>query len=375
LIMFKTAFRFIIFDKPKSIGALFGVIISIFLIGQQAGIFIFLTNMMSNLVDHVDADIWVIDNRSANVNALGQIASKYQREMWSIPGVEHAYPLVIAGGAAKFMDGSSGGVTLVGAQAPAFIGGPWNTTGGPISNMLFDNAVTTEFYDSKLLGNAKLGTQFEVNGKRVWVALQTHGARGFGASYVFTTIERARYLSNYPADKISAVLIKLKPGADTRNVVNAINQNVFGVRAWAKEDFSSATVKTVLASSGIATSVGTLIIFAVLAGSIIIGLTLYSAATDRIRDYATLKAIGATNNYVRNLILSQALIFAFAGFIAGVALMEAFRLGIAKAGVMFTYNWIMYLSFALITILISAGGAVAAIKRVTSVEPASVFRG
>ena len=373
--MFKTAIRFIVYDKPKSSGALFGVIISIFLIGQQVGIFLFLTGMMSNLVDHVDADIWVVDNRSTNVNALGQIASKYQREVWSVPGVAHAYPLVIAGSSAKFQDGSSGGVSLVGSQAPAFVGGPWNTIGGPVQNLLFDNAVTTDVYDSKLLGNAHLGTNFEIGGKRAWVALQTRGARGFGASYVFTTIERARYLGKFPADKISAVLIKLQPGANTDSVVNTINKKVFGVKAWSKKDFSNATVKTVLSSSGIATSVGTLILFAIISGSIIIGLTLYSAATDRIKDYATLKAIGATNRYVRNLILMQALIFALAGFIVGVALMEMFRIGIANAGVMFSYTWYMYLSFALVTVAISTGGAVAAINRIIKVEPASVFRG
>lgn len=373
--MLKAAFRFIIYDKPKSLGALFGVIISIFLIGQQVGIFIFLTNMMSNLVDHVDADIWVIDNRSTNVNALGQIAAKYQLEVWSIPGVDRAYPLVISGSAAKFMDGSSGGVTLVGSQAPAFIGGPWNIAGGPVTNLLFDNAVTTEFYDSKLLGNAKLGTHFEIGGKRAWVALQTRGARGFGASYVFTTIERARYLGNFPQDKISAVLIKLKPGTDPAATVALINKNIYGVKAWTKQDLSSATVKTVLGSSGIATSVGTLILFAIISGSIVIGLTLYSAATDRLKDYATLKAIGATNGYVRNLILTQAIIFAVIGFFIGIALMESFRLGIANAGVMFSYTWPMYGAFALVTILISTSGAIAAINRITKVEPASVFRG
>ena len=372
--MFKTAVRFIIYDKAKSAGALFGVIISIFLIGQQVGIFIFLTNMMSNLVDHIDADIWVVDNRSTNVNALGQIASKYQREVWSVPGVAYAYPLVIAGSSAKFMDGSSGGVSLVGSQSPAFVGGPWNITGGEVQKLLFDNAVTTDVYDSKLLGGAHLGTNFEIGGKRVWVALQTSGARGFGASYVFTTIERAMYLGKFPADKISAVLVKLEPGADKETVVKAINSNIFGVKAWTKKDFSSATVSTVLASSGIATSVGTLILFAIISGSIIIGLTLYSAATDRLKDYATLKAIGATNSYVRNLILIQALIFALTGFVTGVALMEMFRAGIAKAGVMFNYTLPIYLAFALITVLISTGGAVAAIRRIVKVEPASVFR-
>ena len=372
--MFKTAVRFIIYDKAKSAGALFGVIISIFLIGQQVGIFIFLTNMMSNLVDHIDADIWVVDNRSTNVNALGQIASKYQYELWSMPGVAQTYPLVISGSSAKFLDGSSGGVSLVGSQAPAFVGGPWNITGGPVQNLLFDNAVSTETYDSKLLGNAHLGTNFEIGGKRVWVALQTKGARGFGASYVFTTIERARYLSKFPADKISTVLVKLQPGANKDSVVKAINSSIFGVKAWTKKDFSSATVSTVLGSSGIATSVGTLILFAIISGSVIIGLTLYSAANDRLKDYATLKAIGATNAYVRNLILIQAIIFAVTGFVAGVALMEMFRAGIANAGVMFSYTPLMYLAFAFITLLISTGGAVAAIRRIVKVEPASVFR-
>ena len=37
--MFRTAIRFIRYDKPKSIGALAGVVISIFLIGQQAEFF------------------------------------------------------------------------------------------------------------------------------------------------------------------------------------------------------------------------------------------------------------------------------------------------------------------------------------------------
>ena len=45
-----------------------------------------------------------------------------------------------------------------------------------------------------------------------------------------------------------------------------------------------------LGSTGIAISIGTLLIFAVISGFFIIGLTLYSAAIDRIRDYGTLKA-------------------------------------------------------------------------------------
>jgi len=373
--MFKTAIRFIVYDKPKSFGALFGVVISIFLIGQQTGIFIFLTGMMSSLVDNIETDIWVVDDRTTNVAALGQIDARYQRQIEALPGINHVYPLVIVGSSAKFANGKSAGVTMVGSQAPAFVGGPWKISSGTKENLLLDNAVSTDMFDKKLLGGAEMGTQFEIGGKRATVALQTQGARGFGASFVFTTIDRARYYGKYPMNKVSALLVRLKPEADINQTIKMIDDNMFGVKAWTKKDFSKETVSTILGSSGIATSVGTLIIFAILAGSVIIGLTLYSAATDRLKDYATLKAIGATNAYVRNLILTQALIFATIGYFISIVLMYGFKLGIAKAGVMFSYSLQMYIVFAVITLVISMIGVIAAIRRITKVEPASVFRG
>lgn len=373
--MFRTALRFIVYDKPKSTGALLGVIISIFLIGQQVGIFVFLTGAMSKLVDNIDTDIWIVDSKTTNVNALGQIDVRVLREVEAIEGVQKVYPLILAGSSAKFENGKSAGVTLVGAQAPDFVGGPWNVTGGSKEKLVYDGAVTTDYFDDKLLGGAKLGTRFEIGGKKVFVALQTKGARGFGASYVFTTVERARYLGKFPANKLSAVLVKVKPGSDRMKIIATVNQHLFGVKAWSKEDFSKATVETVLASSGIALSIGTLIIFAVISGSVIIGLTLYSAATDRLKDYATLKAIGATNKFVRNLILLQALLFALAGFIVAVILMNLFRQGVANAGTIFQYTPLMYIAFAVVTVIISMIGAVAAVRRITAVEPATVFRG
>lgn len=373
--MFITALRFILFDKPKSIGALFGVVISIFLIGQQVGIFVFLTGAMSKLVDNVDTDIWVVDNKTTNVNALSPIDARFQRQFEGVPGVEHVYPLVIAASSARFENGKSAGVTLVGSQAPSFVGGPWNIVNGKKEQLLFDGAVSTDVFDKNLLGGASAGTQFEIGGKRASVVFQTKGVRGFGASYVFTTIDRARFFGMFPVTRVSALLIKAKKDADKQKMIAMINQNLYGVKAWTKDDFSKATVQTVLGSSGIAISIGTLIIFAVVSGSVIIGLTLYSAATDRLKDYATLKAIGATNAYVRNLIVTQALIFAAVGFVFGVSLMEMFRVGIANAGTVFYYTPIMYLSFAMTTLVISMMGAVAAVRRITKVEPATVFRG
>jgi len=372
--MLRFAFRFISYDKPKSIGVILGIIISIFLVGQQTGIFIFLTNAMSALVDNTQADLWVVDNQTTNVNALGQIDRRIGYQIESLPGVKKAYPLIIAGGSAKFQGGKSSPVQIIGAQPPHFKGGPWRIKSGSLADLLEEGAVSSDIFDKKNLNNARMGTQFEINGKRVYIAAETKGVRSFGGIYMFTTVSRARALGKIPKTKVSAFLVDVENGLDPTSVRDRINKTIFGVQAWTKRDFSRATVSTILSTSGIAFSIGTLIIFAAIAGMVIIGLTMYSAAVDRLRDYGTFKAIGADNTYIRNLILSQALFFAFTGYGLAILLIEGFRKGIANSGVLFDYSLAIKIGFLIITIVISLGGAAFAMHRIGRVEPASVFR-
>jgi len=373
--MLRYALRFISYDKPKSIGVILGIVISTFLIGQQTGIFLFLTGAMSALVTNTQADIWVVDNQTTNANALGPVDIRIGRQVESFPGVHKAYPLVITGGTAKFRNGQSQPVSLVGIQAPAFRGGPWGIGSGDLASLMEEGAVSVEFFERKNLNNAGLGTNFEINGRRVFVALVTKGVRGFGGNYVFTTIDRARALSQLSSNKVNAFLVDVEPGQDPALVRDKINSGLYGARAWTKDDFAKTTVSTVLATSGIALSIGTLIIFATFAGMIIIGLTMYSAAVDRLRDYGTLKAIGADNRYIRRLILTQALLFALTGYGISIVLIEGFRKGIANSGIVFQYSLAIKAAFFVITILIALGGALFAMRRLAKLEPASVFRG
>jgi putative ABC transport system permease protein len=374
--MLHVAFRFIIFDKPKSIGALAGVIISIFLIGQQAGIFIFLTNAMASLVSNNAQYIWVVDEKTANVNALNNLDMRIGRQIESIPGVKQANPVVIAGAAAKFENGQASGITLIGSIAPGFRGGPWNMFIGSKEAMVQEGAIITEYFDRKPLGGAVPGDYFEINGKKVFICGNTRGVRGFGAgAYAFSTIERVRSLTNFDKNKASAFLVEWDKNANPQEIIDHINSSINGVRAWNSRDFAVATIITVLKTSGIALSFGTLIVFALISGFIIIGLTLYSAAIDRIRDYGTLKAIGATNTYVRNLIIAQATMFSILGFVVGYTLVEGFRAGVANAGTIFSFPiWVKFGLFG-ITLAIALGGSWFAVSRISKLEPAAVFRG
>jgi putative ABC transport system permease protein len=365
------------YDKAKSLGIVIGIVISIFLIGQQTGIFLFLTGAMKALVTNSDADLWVVDNKTINVNALGKLDQRKLYELKSIEGVDRVYPVVVVGGTARFDDGTTAGVQVIGSEAPYTKIGlrPEKIIGGNVSNILEEGAVSADYYDRKTLGGAVQGTNFEINGKRAFIAIQTKGVRGFGGIFMFTTIEKARYFGSLPNNTISALLVDVKPGADPAIVQQKINKSIFGVRAWGSNEFAQSTVNFLLGNSGIGFSVGSLIVFALIAGFFIIGLTMYSAALDRIKDYGTLKGIGATNGYITRLILLQAFLFALVGFVIGYGLMEMFRSAIANAGTTFEYSPMIIATFFLITLVISIGGAAFAIRRIVSLEPASVFRG
>lgn len=375
--MLTIAWKFIKFDKAKSIGVVMGILVSTFLIGQQLGIFYFLTGLMGALVTESKADIWVVDSKTADVNQLGLLDIRNLRAVKGIHGVKEAYPLIITGAVCNFKNGTSGAVTLIGVDENHIhaLVSQDKVMAGHISNLQLDGAVSAEFFEKKNLGGQiDLNTNLEINGKRAFFALQTKGFRGFGSSYCLTTIERARFFANQSPNTISAVLVNVENPKDIDNVVANINQNIYGIRAWKSQNLATSTVKKILANSGIALSTGTLIIFALIAGFFIIGLTMYSSALDRLKDYGTLKAIGASNKYNSKLILTQAILFTVVGFLLGIALLETFRIGVAKSGLIFSFSpLVLLLMFSTIG-LISLGGASFALIRIRSVEPAAVFR-
>lgn len=375
--MFKIAWKFIKFDKAKSIGVIVGILISTFLIGQQLGVFFFLSGLMGALANDVKADVWVVDSKTDDVNQLGRLDIRNLRAVQGISGVKEAFPLIIAGASCNSVNGSSGGITLLGVDENHInaLVSKDKILMGNVSDLQLDGAVSAEFFEKKNLGgNIDLRTNLEINGKRAFFVLQTKGFRGFGSSFCATTIERARFFSNQPATSISAVLVNIVNPKEIDLVVNRINKNVPGVRAWSSPKLASSSVKKILASSGIALSTGTLIIFALIAGFFIIGLTMYSSALDRLKDYGTLKAIGAGNKYISKLILTQALLFTVVGFFIGLGLLEGFRFGVANSGLIFSFSPLVLLSMFLTIGLISLSGASFALSRIRSVEPAAVFR-
>lgn len=377
--MFALAWKFIRFDRAKSVGIITAIVISIFLIGQQIGLLLFLMGLMGNLVGNAnvkDNQIWVIESQTQNANTLTKIDSRYVQQLVSINGVEQAYPVVIGNAEARFLDGNTASVQIIGSDAPNFVIGPNNAkiNEGNLQDLALPEAVSVEFFNAKSWNtNITLNKQIELNSKSAQVKLITKNAQAFGGNYVYTNLFNARYYGNVPPDKISLIVINLAPNANKKEVIRSINQQYPNLRAWDTKALQQSTVKEILISSNMGMSFGTLVVFAMISGFFIIGLTLYSSALDRVKDYGTLKAIGANKSYVNKLLVSQALLYAIIGFAIAFLLLVGFSQGVKKSGLDIDFS-LQFISFLFgITLFISIGGSLFAVRKISKLEPASVF--
>lgn len=196
--MIATAYRFMRYDKVKSIGVIIGIVVSIFLIGQQVGILRFLTGLMGGLVSNSRQDIgqiWVVDNITRNANELPKLNESLVRELRSIEGVMYTYPIVVSAASVKFENGKLAPVLIIGSEAPMFVAGPKPESiyKGDLLSLSDDGAVSAEYYDQATFDYpAKMGTRVEINGKSAIIKLETKNARGFAGSFFYTTISKDR---------------------------------------------------------------------------------------------------------------------------------------------------------------------------------------
>ncbi|WP_177765520.1 ABC transporter permease [Flavobacterium sp. I3-2] len=377
--MFALAWKFIRFDRAKSVGIITAIVISIFLIGQQVGLLLFLMGLMGNLVGNAnvkDNQIWVIESQTQNANTLTKIDIRYVQQLQSINGIEQAYPVVIGNAEAKFLDGNTASVQIIGSDAPDFVIGPNQSRifQGNLNDLTLPEAVSVEFFNAKSW-NTKLhlNKQIELNSKSAQVKLITKNAQAFGGNYVYTNLFNARYYGNIEPSKVSLIVLNINKQTNKQDVISNINSQYPNLRAWDAKALQKSTVKEILISSNMGMSFGTLVVFAMISGFFIIGLTLYSSALDRVKDYGTLKAIGANKSYVNRLLITQALLYALIGFSIAFLLLIGFSQGVKKSGLEINFSF-EFISFLLgITLFISIGGSLFAVRKISKLEPASVF--
>lgn len=167
------------------------------------------------------------------------------------------------------------------------------------------------------------GTVSELNGRHLRLVDDFRVGTGF-VSGSTTIMSRRTLLRSVPAaagDRVNLGLVRLAPGASAGEVAQALRERLSPeVHVLTREELMKReqnfwlNIKPI----GIMFTSGVFIAFVI--GAVILYQVLASEVQNRLKEYATLKALGYGNGYVYGVVLRQGLILAGLGFVPAWAL-------------------------------------------------------
>jgi putative ABC transport system permease protein len=378
--MWNLARKLLLHDRLRFSVAIAGVSVSVMLVLVQVGLYFGFMETASSIIDASKADIWVGKKGNDAFEFATPFDERAYYKIASVPGVERAERVLINFAQFKLPDGGDLGVQVVGVDTPPPgvrpMLSPWNVVDGDPHRLTQPGAIAIDRTEYPKLKIDRVGHITEITGVRAEVVAMTTDIRSFTTSpIVFTDLRTARsYLPALGGEAVTYVLVKVAPGEDVDTVVDRINA-LPHLAAFTHSQMSARTRTYWSSRTGVGAGFFTTAVLGIIVGFVVVGQILYSGTLQYIREYGTLKAMGAKNSAVIKVILSQAMISAALGFVVGGVMAVGMKKAMAGANLTVALSPELYTATLVITIVMCSFAALLSIVKVLRLDPASVFKG
>ena len=370
------AWRNLVHDKVRLTVTVTGIVFAVVLIVVELGLFLGFTTTTSSLIDRSQADLWITAPRVPYIEQGVAFSERKLTTVLSTPGVRRASKYIAQFTQWKRPDGRQESVQVVGVDISSGLGLPWNIVAGTLDDLRKPDAVfVDEIYRAKL-GVERIGQVVEIRGRRARIAGFTRGIRAFTTSpYVFTTFKNALDYTGQREDRTLYILVKAADGVDHDALRQTLAARLSDVDVVTNDGFSRMTRVYWMFTTGAGIAVLLAAVLGLVVGVVVVAQTIYATTVDHIREYGTLKAMGATNRYLYGVIILQAVISAFIGYALGMVVSVFVVRGSEQGGAAILLPPPMAALMLGLTLAMCVGAAVVSINKVTRLDPAMVFKG
>lgn len=400
-------------DIPRFLVAQAGIMFAVSLVTIQTGIFSGFSRSSTTLIDNSDADIWVAAEEMVYLELTLPLSAGVVNQAKAVEGVALSEALTIRGATWRSEAGEISPVRIIGFNPDGQLFTPGAALEGQWSDL---NKPYTFFLDKTNLDSLQLkrvgesATIGSLPAKLVGVTQDTQFIAT--SSFLFTSLENANaYLTSgltsttscqmdsgqlicrnvytrseesasaaapqplQASDSITYVLVKAEPGQDLKALKQRLNEALPGTAAFTKDEMAVRTRTYWQQRTGLGFVLGLGAVVGIIVGIVIVGQILYSSVSDHLKEFGTLKAMGASDWSIYKIIIEQAVWMAVLGYFPSLGLCLA--LGVwtsASQGIAILITPPMAAGILGITILMCVGSALFAIQKVTHVDPAIVFK-
>ena len=219
------------------------------------------------------------------------------------------------------------------------------------------------------------GAVVELNEQQLELAGKFEIGTGYGYNGLILTSESTLdRVGGLAPGQVTFGLVRLRPGADPREVKNRLNEVLPDARAYTRDEINAkeagywvqemAVGRFFTLGVGVALVVGVIFVYQMMAADI----------QNHLSEYATVKAMGYRNEYLFRVILWQAGLLALVGFfpglLASLGIYEWTRQA-ARVPIGMTAGRTVFVLFLTVAMCLCSG--LLAVRKLRSADPADLF--
>ena len=403
-------------DIPRFLIAQAGIMFAVSLVTIQTGVLNGVIRSTVALVENSPADIWLASDKMIQLELTRPILYDYAVRAKKVDGVKRAEALLQGAANWDVPGGKINVVKIYGFSPTGKLFVPGNTVKNNLKSINNPYTGIIDKTNLKSLQIKKVGDIGRIGSLPVQVVGLTENTQSIVSSpFLFTSLETANAYLNasvttnvnctwvgeelqcrnvYQKEKdakkqqsasepppklslntpISYVLIQAKPGQNIQQLKKRLEATFPETKAYTTAELSEKIQVYWQKSTGIGFILGLGASVGVVVGVVIVGQILYASVADHLKEFGTLKAMGASDRVIYSVIIEQALWMSILGYIPGMLLCWGLGAWTATQGIVILITPLTAVGVFGITVLMCIGSALFAIQKVSKVDPAIVFR-
>jgi len=267
---------------------------------------------------------------------------------------------------------------LLGVDDATLIGAPSEMVAGSLEALRQPEAVIVDERGYRKMwpqGPIETGRTFEMNDRRAVVVGVCRASQTFqGFPVIYTRYSRALQFIPPRRKVLSFILAGNHPDYSLDEAAGSVIERT-GLLAVTRDQFFWMTIRYYLGETGIPINFGITVLLGFLVGTAVAGQTFYLFTVENLDQYATLKAMGATNSLIASIVLQQALLVGFVGYGTGAGLAALFGVfARATDRLEFFMPWHVLVGTGVAVLFIVLLTAMLSLRRLFRLDPAEVFR-
>jgi len=407
-------------DIPRFLVAQAGIMFAVSLVTIQTGILRGFTRSTTLLIDQSQADLWVASKDMVQIELTLPLAVDQLRVAQQVPGVGRAEALIFRPVLWRNSQDEIAPVRVIGFDPQGQLFAPQNITQGSLSALKQPFSVMVDETNAGSLNLKTLNAQGAIGPLPARLVGLTRGTQSMvSSSFLFTSLENANAYVNSPVsstlqcrsqtgseevqctntyetapadsgplnpspavprrlnlgDPITYILIRAQPNQDLAVLKQRLETALPNTHAYTQAEIATKTRNYWQKRTGIGFVLGLGAAVGIIVGVVIVGQILYSSVSDHLREFGTLKAMGASDWVIYSVIVEQALWMAVLGYLPSLVLCFGVSTWTsATQGILILITPATALGVFGITIVMCVSSALFAIQKVTRVDPAIVFK-